>query len=109
MNHSTVSQTPAELLDQLHALAAEAEKLLESASSQSDETMAALRERYESARERVGALYAEAKAKVATGAKNADAAIRANPYQSLAIALGTGLILGLLLGGRQRNSGRDGD
>ena len=44
----------------------------------------------------------EAKQRVAAGARCTDEAIRANPYQSLAIAAGVGVVVGVLLGRRNR-------
>ncbi len=45
-------------------------------------------------------MYEGAKQRVVAGAKSTDQAIRANPYQSLAIAAGVGLLVGVLLGRR---------
>ena len=103
MKTTTPAQTPAELMEELRTLVADAEKMLgDSASEHAEDTVAALRERFESARERLADLYAGAKKKVVAGAKCTDAAIRENPYQSLAIALGVGLLFGVLLGRRSQ-------
>jgi len=61
-----------------------------------------LRGRFDAAQERFADLYQGTRKKIAAGAKCADAAIRANPYQSLAIAAGAGLLLGVLLGRRTK-------
>jgi ElaB/YqjD/DUF883 family membrane-anchored ribosome-binding protein len=99
-NEST-AQTPQDLLDDLHALVAEAEKMIsDGVSEKSDDIISALRSRFESARERVADNYTSARKKVVAGAKSTDEAIRSNPYQSLAIALGAGLVVGLLVGRR---------
>ncbi len=103
MKNPPPAQTPAELLEELRNLVADAEKMLgDSASEQAAETIAALRERFESARDRLGDLYAGAKKKVIAGAHSTDLAIRENPYQSLAIALGAGLLIGVLVGRRSQ-------
>ena len=45
-------------------------------------------------------MYDGARKRVVAGAKCTDEAIRENPYQSLAIAGGVGLLVGLLLARR---------
>jgi ElaB/YqjD/DUF883 family membrane-anchored ribosome-binding protein len=102
-NRSTPAQTPKELLNDLHALVADAEKMVgNSLSEHTDEAVSALRDRFESAQERLGELYEGARTKVAAGAKYTDETIRANPYQSIAIAAGVGLLVGVLLGRRNQ-------
>lgn len=64
-------------------------------------TVSALCERFESARERMAALYATTKGKVVEGVKTTDAAIRSHPYQTLAIALGIGVLLGAVVSRRR--------
>ena len=101
MKNPTASQTPAELLEDLRNLVVEAEKMLgDSASEHAADAVAALRERFDSARERLSDLYDGARKKVVAGARCTDTAIRENPYQSLAIALGAGLLVGVILGRR---------
>ena len=95
------AQTPKELLNDLQSLVAEAEKMMgDTLSENTADALGALRARFDAAQERLGALCACAKQKVVAGAKCTDAAIRANPYQSLAIAVGAGLLLGVVLGRR---------
>lgn len=103
-NKSTsAAQTPKDLLDDLRTLVADAEKMVgDSLSEHSSDAISALRARYETAQERLGEFYEGARQKVVAGAKSTDEAIRANPYQSLAIALGAGLLLGVLLGRRSK-------
>jgi ElaB/YqjD/DUF883 family membrane-anchored ribosome-binding protein len=100
----TVTQTPEEIVTELRALVIEAEKILgnDTTAPCSESVLAALHERLEAAQERLANFYASAKQKVVKGAKFTDGAIRANPYQSLAIALGVGLLAGVLLGRRSR-------
>lgn len=50
--------------------------------------------------ERLGEVYASAKKNISAGAQHTDEAIRANPYQSMAIAVGVGLLIGVLIGRR---------
>lgn len=99
----STAQQPQDLLNDLHALVAEAERMVSNAATEtSDDAISALRQRFESARERLADFYADARQKVVAGARSADEAIRANPYQSLAVALGAGLLVGVLLGRRSR-------
>jgi ElaB/YqjD/DUF883 family membrane-anchored ribosome-binding protein len=103
MNTETnrIPQPAEDVLNDLRALVNEAERLLEQAPQSMgncEATLAALRERFESAQERFGELYTDAKRKVVAGAKYTDEAIRDNPYQSIAIAAGIGLLAGVLIG-----------
>jgi len=50
----------------------------------------------------VQARFADAGRRIAAGARRADHAVRAHPYESLAVALGTGVLLGAVLA--RRNS-----
>lgn len=107
MKTEVSTQTPEEILSELKALVVEAEKILgnDAACRCSEGTVAALKERFEAAQERLGELYEGAKQKVVRGAKRTDEAIRANPYQSLAVALGVGLLAGALIGRYTKRSG----
>ena len=95
------SQSPQDLVHDLQALVLEAEQMIGGTVSESSTaTMGALRARYDAAQERLGELYENTKGRVVAGAKCTDAAIRANPYQSIAIAAGVGLLIGVLVGRR---------
>ena len=101
-NHDT-AQTPKELLNDLHTLVAEAEKMMEeSVTEHTADALSALRVRFDAAQERVADVYQGAKTRVVAGAKCTDKAIRENPYQALAIAAGVGLLAGVLLGRRSK-------
>ena len=103
-NTETAAQTPKDLLNDLHALVADAEKMMgDSISEHTADAVGALRTRFDAAQERLGELCSNARTKVVAGAKYTDQTIRANPYQSLAIAAGVGLLVGVLLG---RNSNK---
>jgi ElaB/YqjD/DUF883 family membrane-anchored ribosome-binding protein len=96
------AQSPKDLLDDLHTLVTEAEKVLsETNSTHAGETMAALRSRLDAAQARLGELYSTAKQRTLAGAKFTDETIRSNPYQSIAVAAGVGLLVGILLGRRK--------
>ena len=95
------THTPAELLDELKSLVSEAQTMIgDSLSEHSAEAISNLRDRFNAAQEQLTDYYNGARKKVVAGAKYTDAAIRENPYQSLAIAAGVGLLVGVLLGRR---------
>jgi ElaB/YqjD/DUF883 family membrane-anchored ribosome-binding protein len=91
--------SPAELLLELKVLVSEAETMMaNSLSGHSAHDFGSLRERFGVVQERFGEACAGARKKVVAGVKYADETIRANPYQSLAIAAGVGLLVGGLVG-----------
>lgn len=97
------AQTPEELLNDLHALVTEAEKMIGSSSSEhTSDAISALRTRFDAAYDRLAAVYSTVQKKVIAGAKCTDNAIRTNPYQALAVAAGAGLLAGVLLGRRSK-------
>ena len=102
-NNKVTAHTPKELFNEMQALVAEAQSMMaDSVSEHTADAVDALRSRFESAQERFADVYAGARKKVIAGAKCTDEAIRENPYQSIAIAAGVGLLLGVLLGRRSK-------
>jgi ElaB/YqjD/DUF883 family membrane-anchored ribosome-binding protein len=102
-NEINSAQTPTELLNDLKTLVRDAEAMLSSAvTDQSAEAFEAIRDRFSIAQDRLSHLYARARKRVVAGATCTDTAIRDNPYQSLAIAFGVGLLVGVLA--RRRSS-----
>ncbi|MDO8541544.1 MAG: hypothetical protein Q7S40_13980 [Opitutaceae bacterium] len=98
---ATSAQTPKELLNDLYSLVADAEKMMgDAVSEHTGEAVSAMRARFNIAQERLGEMYTGAREKVVAGAKYTDESIRENPYQSIAIAAGVGLLVGVLLGRR---------
>jgi ElaB/YqjD/DUF883 family membrane-anchored ribosome-binding protein len=97
-SHISSADTPDTFLTDLRTLVTEAEKLL----SQGEDTAhsSTLRERFEAAKERFSDMYTGTKKRIVAGGKYTDHAIRENPYQSLAIAAGVGLLVGVLIGRR---------
>ncbi len=102
-NNQDTSSSPAQPLHDLQALVSEAEGILTgSASEHSSDAVHNLRARFDAAQERFADLCAGTKQKVVAGARLTDTTIRENPYQSLAIAAGIGLAIGVLLGRRSK-------
>ena len=87
----------------MQALVAEAQTMMaDSVSEHTADAVDALRSRFEDVQERFGDAYASARKKVIAGANYTDATIRENPYQSIAVAAGVGLVVGILLGRRSK-------
>jgi ElaB/YqjD/DUF883 family membrane-anchored ribosome-binding protein len=100
-NNKEHAHTPAELLTELKTLVAEAETMMaDSLSEHTADALGNLRDRFSAAQERFSEMYDRTKKKVVAGAKYTDSTIRENPYQSIAIALGVGVLLGLVVGRR---------
>ncbi len=103
-NQASPAHTPKELLTELQSLVSSAEAMMaDSLSEHSTEAISNLRERFAAVQERFGEIYDGAKKKVVAGAKYTDETIRANPYQSIAIAAGVGLLVGVLVGRRSKD------
>ncbi len=100
---TSTTETPEQLIEHISRLMAEAEAMIAGpVAEQSSGRLAEIRERLEAARDRLNRVYDSARANVAAGARYTDETIRAYPYQSLGIALGVGVLLGVLIG-RGRN------
>jgi ElaB/YqjD/DUF883 family membrane-anchored ribosome-binding protein len=102
-NRGTAEENPDTFITDLRALVTEAQKLIDASGDDANgETHTALRERFEAAKERFNEMYSSARKRVVDSGKYADQTIRANPYQSIAIAAGIGLIVGILVGRRDK-------
>jgi ElaB/YqjD/DUF883 family membrane-anchored ribosome-binding protein len=100
MNDRTVPASPPptaqELLLDLKTLLRDTERL--ATTTLTDRSAeAAMRERIGAARARFVELYSITRDKTLEGARCTDAAIRSNPYPAMAIAVGVGILGGLLL------------
>jgi ElaB/YqjD/DUF883 family membrane-anchored ribosome-binding protein len=94
----TTAETPEQVVEHLRSLIAEAEKAIgTNFSEDAEETLSSLRERLGVIKEKVADGVTFAREKIVTGAKQADSVIRTHPYESLAIALGVGVLLGVFL------------
>src|SRR3954454_23374494 len=88
-----------ELLSELQSLSLEAAKVVkDAAGGHAESALSALRNQFEAAQDRFHDLYGQAKDKTIAGAKYTDKAVRSHPYESIAIAAGVGLLVGLLIG-----------
>jgi len=94
----STAETPEQVVDHLRSLIAEAERALGSNfAKDGEEAMSSLRESLADLKEKVNDGVTFAREKIVAGAKQADTTIRAHPYESIAIALGIGVLLGVFL------------
>lgn len=99
---NATTETPEQLIEHISRLMAEAEAMIAGpVAEQSSSRLAEIKNRLESARERLGDVYSRARQNVVAGAKYTDETIRENPYYSIGLALGIGVLLGALV---RRNS-----
>jgi len=93
------------VLSDLKVLAGDAETLLEATRDDASVVAVEARRRLGEAIAKARATYAQVEAQAAASLRAAahetDLAIRAHPYESLGIALGVGLILGVICTGRR--------
>lgn len=94
-----------QLIHDFRALAQEAEKLLAESSNASgsafEEAQRKLKAQLNDARQRLAELEALTREKAREAARATDDYVHENPWQSLAIAGGVGVVVGLLLGTRR--------
>src|SRR3954470_3200202 len=97
-SNETHHDSPEQLIERISTLMGEAEALLAGpVSDQASEKFGDIRARLEAVQTRLVDFYGDARKKVVTGAKATDATIRTHPYESLAIALGVGVLIGALI------------
>ena len=84
----------------LKTLSRDAEAILHATAGQAGETMSELRERLSSALESAKASYHRLEEKTVAGARIADKTIRAHPYETIGMAFGVGLLIGVLVSRR---------
>ena len=90
-------QTQADPND-LGTLAEDARALMAATADVAGEKVGEARKRLAAALESGKEIYGRVKDKAVEGAKAADATVRANPYQAIAIGVGVGALVGYLLG-----------
>lgn len=94
----TTHETPEEIVEHIGRLMAEAEALLVGpVAERAGEKVNDLRSRFSALQSRASDLYSDTRKKVVAGARATDDTIRSHPYESLAIALGVGVLLGALI------------
>lgn len=88
------------LISDIKSAATHAEELIQSTAGELTERSKAARARLNGALESAKRSCEELQAQAAAGLKATEEAIREHPYQAVGIALGVGLILGMLLARR---------
>ncbi|HEX5219921.1 MAG TPA: DUF883 family protein [Verrucomicrobiae bacterium] len=92
------------ILADLRALARDSEELLKATAGDVSEKTKEVRARLATALERSKSTMAELQSQAIAGAKaaarKADTVIRDHPYESLGVAFGVGLVIGVLVGRR---------
>lgn len=96
-SHSTTAEATARLREDLRTLIHDTEQLLKATASQTGEQAERLRERLKAALVAARASCHSLEEKAVATAKSADEAVRRHPYQTIGIAFGVGLLLGVLL------------
>ncbi len=92
------AETPSELAKDLKQLIHDAEKMLvNTASEHVDETVEELRKQLREKIDHLRSAYETAEGRVLSVATEADKRIRKNPYESVGLAVGIGIIIGLVL------------
>lgn len=112
----TKAETPEQLIEHISRLMSEAEAMIAGpVTEQTGTALAGIKDRLESARDQLSNAYGRAREGISdaydktrkgvvAGAKYTDQTIREYPYQSLAVALGVGVLIGALIGRRSNNS-----
>lgn len=94
----STAETPEQIVENLRALIAEAEKAIGGEfTAGAEESLSGLRDRLAETKQKAEHYLSVARDKVVHGAKQADATIRSHPYESLAVALGVGVLIGALI------------
>ena len=92
--------TTQRLLSDLQNVVREAEELLGSGAEELDDLRSEARTKLAAALEGAKSTYSHLQERAVEGAKKTDSLIRENPYQSLGIAFGVGILVGILVGRR---------
>ena len=93
----TTDETNTRLTSDLHAVIRDAEELLKATGSQTGEHINAVRARLTAAMDSAKATAHKVQEKAVAAAKATDQVIRTHPYESLGVAFGVGLLVGVLV------------
>ena len=93
----TTEQTNEKLANDLKSLAHDADELMKATAGQTGEKVGELRSRLATALESAKATCQRLEEKTVAAAKATDHAIREHPYESIGIAFGLGLLVGVLV------------
>jgi len=85
------------LVSDLKVVTADAEALLRTLANETGEKAVALRAKLTAAVESAKVTYHRLEEKAIAGAKATDKTIRAHPYESIGVAFGVGLLVGVLV------------
>lgn len=95
---ASTAETPEQLIAHISQLMNEAEAMIAGpVVATSGGRISEMRAKLEAAQSKLVEIYGNARRKFINGARQTDEAIRAHPYESLAIALGIGVLIGALL------------
>jgi ElaB/YqjD/DUF883 family membrane-anchored ribosome-binding protein len=97
----TSAQRAEDLIDQLEDLAVEAGHLMKEATEETvKKQLGAFKERMQDISYRLKGYYEDVEQAVISGARTTDRTIRNHPYESMAVALAVGVLIGALLRNR---------
>lgn len=97
-SESDIEQSTEKLLQDLREVVRDGEELLKAGAEDLSERGAVAREKLAAALEVARETQRRLQERAVAGAKAADKIIRENPYQSIGIAFGVGLLIGVLAG-----------
>jgi ElaB/YqjD/DUF883 family membrane-anchored ribosome-binding protein len=98
--HMTNEANMGKLLADVKVLSRDAEAILHATAGSAGEKMSDLRSRLSSALDSAKATCQRLEEKAIAGAKVADKTIREHPYESMGVAIGLGLMIGVLVSRR---------
>jgi ElaB/YqjD/DUF883 family membrane-anchored ribosome-binding protein len=93
----TTRQANDRLVGDLKAVARDAEHLVKATAGQAGERVNAMRNRMTTVMDSAKATYGKLQDKTLSAGKATDRYVRGRPYQTIGIALGLGLLLGVLI------------
>jgi ElaB/YqjD/DUF883 family membrane-anchored ribosome-binding protein len=100
-SESEIEQSTEKLLQDLKDVVRDGEELLRAGANELGERGADAREKLAAALEVARETQRRLQERLAAGARAADAYVRSNPYQSLGMAFGAGMLIGLLVSRRR--------